>query len=98
MLRDKGFMVNVTLPVMSSGGTVSIPIEKLGVSPAAIHNLHFAKISGTNIGVSKYHNTTTGKYFLRLTASGNVSESAVAVVHAQVVGTPVNITVSAVDA
>ena len=97
MLKDKGEIVEITMPAMSSADTSTVAIaDVLGVSEAVAESMIGFLLSGTNVALSK--KKVGGKWCFRLTASGNVSASAKAYIYAQVIGQMAKAVISAKDA
>ena len=97
MLKDKGEIVEITMPAMSSTNTSTISIASLlGVSEGVAASVKGFLLSGTNVTLSE--KKVGGKMCFRLTATGSVSANAKAYIYAQVVGSMAKAVISAKDA
>lgn len=97
MLRDKMRPVLVTVPAMTNTKTCTIDLEKQGIPLGEVESLKFLLLSSGNYTVAKKFNTTTKKWTLVVTATGNVSANTVITLLAQATADFIQITVAALD-
>lgn len=97
MLRDKLLPVNVTVPAMTSGKTVTVDLGKLGMGQAEQEAVKPVPVTTGSYAVSKVK-LDSGNYALRITASGSVNANTVVKVLLVPVAVIPEVVVAAVDA
>ena len=98
MLRDKMRVFQVTLPALTSTKTCTIDLEELGIPLGEVESLKFLPLTTGNYTVAKKYNTTSKKWTLVITATGNVTANTVVNLLAQAVSEFIKITIAAADA
>lgn len=86
MLRDKSFIVKMTLPALTSAGkTATVKMSELGI-PKSVHEGLVSVPFGTlsNAALSKVKDSD-GDWCLRVTATGSVSANTVCYVYCQAI-------------
>lgn len=84
MLKDKGFIVNVTLPALASTNTARAKLADLGLPESSSGSLEILQLTSANATFAKAKGTD-GLWYLVATATGSVSANTVVSLYCQVV-------------